>query len=129
MTIAHAEASMTQGFKTTITVREFTFTADEPVDAGGENAGPKPTELLAAALGACTSITMKLYAQRKGWDVRQVDVVVDVAWQAKPQTVKRAIKIDGNLDEAQRARLMQIADACPVHKLIANSVEVTTSGM
>jgi putative redox protein len=129
MTIAHAEASMTQGFKNTITVREFTLTADEPVGVGGENAGPKPTELLAAALGACTSITMKLYAQRKGWDVRQVDVVVDVDWQAKPQTVKRAIKIDGNLDEAQRARLMQIADACPVHKLIANSVEVTTSGM
>ena len=106
-----------------------TLVSDEPVSNGGQNLGPSPKELLAAALAACTSITVKMYAARKGWDLQDVYIEVDLdRLDGENKTViNRAIRFTGNLDEAQTARLTAIANACPVHKILANPIEVNTT--
>lgn len=101
---------------------------DEPAAAGGADLGPKPTLLLAASLAGCTAITLELYAARKGWDLGEVAVDVDVEFEkALPTSFDVAIHLPGELDEEQRARLLTIASKCPVHKVIAAETTVTVS--
>lgn len=114
-----------QNYRADITIREHALIADEPAAAGGQDLGPTAMEMVAGALGACTSVTLRMYAQRKGWELQAVDVRVSIDYKAF--TIRREIALTGNLDDEQRARLMQIADACPVHKLLANAVPVTTT--
>lgn len=114
-----------QNYRADIAIRNFNLIADEPEASGGQDLGPTALELVAGALGACTSVTLRMYAQRKGWDLQAVDVNVEIDYRAL--AIKRSIALTGTLDAEQRARLMQIADACPVHKLLVNSVAVTTS--
>lgn len=106
-----------------------TLVSDEPVSNGGQNLGPSPKELLAAALAACTSITVKMYAARKGWDLQDVyiDVDLDRLDGENMTVINRAIRFTGNLDEAQTARLTAIANACPVHKILTNPITVNTT--
>jgi putative redox protein len=105
-----------------------TLIADEPIDEGGLNLGFNPNELLAASLAACTSITLRMYANNKTWDLKEVHVEVDLEWDKtlSKTTMKRKIKLLGNLDEQQRTRLMTVANACPVHKILSNTIQVTT---
>jgi uncharacterized OsmC-like protein/pimeloyl-ACP methyl ester carboxylesterase len=98
--------------------------ADEPAKLGGSDAGPAPYELLSASLGACTAMTLELYATRKEWALREVRV--EVAHQAergddglRRDRFVRTIHMGGELDEAQRARLLEIADKCPVHRTLS----------
>jgi putative redox protein len=114
-----------QNYRVDIAVREHALIADEPASGGGQDLGPTAMEMVAGALGACTSVTLRMYAQRKGWDLQTVDVRVEIDYKAF--SIRREIALGGNLDSEQRARLMQIADACPVHKLLANAVPVATS--
>lgn len=101
---------------------------DEPAAAGGADLGPKPTLMLAASLAGCTAITMELYAERKGWDLGEVEVDVDVEYdKANPTSFAVAVRLSGELDEEQRRRLLVIAGKCPVHKVIAGEVPVTVS--
>jgi putative redox protein len=126
MAIAHARGAAAAAlYRFDIAVRDHMLVADEPAASGGQDAGPTAVEMVAAALSACTATTLRMYAGRKGWDLQGVDVAVDVDW--REMKVARAITLRGALDDEQRARLMQIADACPVHKLLSNSVPVTTS--
>ncbi len=128
MANAHARVNIgTQRYKTDVSIRQFNFVIDEPPEADGQDLGPTPAEYLAAALGGCTAVTMKMYAQRKGWDLQNVEVKVDVDWRANPQHVARQITMSGNLTQEQRDRLRQIADACPVHKLLQNPITVETT--
>ncbi len=125
--MAIAQASGVTGaetFRVDLAARGHMLTTDEPVEAGGRNAGPTAVEMVAAALCACTATTLRMYAQRKGWDLQSVDVAVDLDWRG--MTSARRIKLTGALDDEQRARLMQIADACPVHKLLSGQVTVRT---
>jgi putative redox protein len=126
MAIAHATgATGAVSFRVDLNARDHQLTTDEPVEAGGQNAGPTAVEMVAAALCACTATTLRMYAQRKGWDLQHVDVEVDLDW--RTLTAARRITLTGALDDEQRTRLMQIADACPVHKLLAGQVAVTTT--
>lgn len=107
------------------TIGEHRVRLDEPVSVpGGTNTGPEPTEMLLAALGACQAITMKMYAARKGWALRDVRVRLHGATIDGVFMIRRQLAIDGELDEAQRVRLVEIAGRCPVHRILTNEVRV-----
>jgi putative redox protein len=102
-----------------------TLRVDEPAAAGGTDTGPSPTRLVAAGLASCTAITIEMYAARKGWDVGQVEVDVDVEYRdASPVSFAVALRLPSELSDEQRQRLLVIAGKCPVHKLIAAETEV-----
>jgi putative redox protein len=113
------------------------FLIDEPVASGGLGSGPNPYEVLSAALGACTTMTIRLYANRKGWPLTRVRTSVRhvrASLAAKDQ-FELDIVLEGALDDTQRARLMEIADRCPVHLTLARGSDVraallpSTTGM
>jgi putative redox protein len=107
-------------------VGDAAFLIDEPVAAGGLGSGPNPYNLLSAALGACTTMTIRLYANRKAWPLGEVRVAVrhSRADLNARDVFAMDIALDGDLDEAQRARLMEIAERCPVHLTLARGSEV-----
>lgn len=114
---------------------KFHTQADEPVAYGGTDKGMTPYGFLAAGLGACTSMTIRMYARRKKWALSNiwVDVKHDAmhaqdadGGHSKIDTFVREIHLEGDLDDAQRARLLEIADRCPVHKTLESSAEITT---
>jgi putative redox protein len=99
---------------------------DEPTAAGGTDTGPSPTRLLAASLAGCTAITVEMYADRKGWEVGQVEVDVDVEYRdGAPLSFAVTLRLPSELSDEQRKRLLIAAGKCPVHKLIAGETEVT----
>jgi putative redox protein len=110
--------------------------ADEPASLGGTDRGPSPYGLLSAALGACTAMTLRMYARRKGWPVTQISVDVDhdrlhgqdAGTEGRGlDRFRRTIRIAGPLDEDQRARLLAIADKCPVHRTLEAGARVETT--
>jgi putative redox protein len=100
--------------------------ADEPESLGGGDRGPTPVSLLLSSLGACTSITLKMYAKRKGWQLDEVHVTLSMETGSDGSTIDRRIVLTGDLSEEQRERLLQIANACPVHKILTNPIEIRT---
>jgi putative redox protein len=122
-----------------ITVGRHRLLADEPLAAGGLDSGPNPYDLLLAALGACTAMTLRLYAERKALPLDRVTVRLSHAKiyaadcttcetrEGKIDRIERAIMLEGALDEALRARLMEIADKCPVHRTLTSEVDIRTA--
>jgi putative redox protein len=112
--------------------------ADEPAPFGTDT-GPSPYDLLLAGLGACTSMTLRLYAQRKGWDLQRVTVrlqhsrihATDCAdcetKEGYLDRIDREIELTGRLDDAQKQRLLEIAERCPVHRTLKSEINIRTS--
>jgi len=127
------------GYRTEITAGSHRLVADEPADVGGTDTGPAPYDLLAAGLGACTAITLRMYADRKDWPLEAVKVSlvhrkIDAAACRDCETrtgnvdrIERVIDITGPLNVEQRQRLMEIADRCPVHRTLHGQIEVVTT--
>lgn len=128
-----------KGYTTEIMVRHHGLIADEPEDIGGNDFGPSPYELVTSGLGACTAMTLQMYARRKGWDLQDVrvhlehykDYAEDMMSGDEPQGkidhFERVIELTGNLDEAQRARLLDIANRCPVHRTLHEEIRIITN--
>jgi putative redox protein len=125
--VAHATADIgTTNYAVSLLAGHHRLLSDEAAEMGGKDAGPAPHELLCAALGACTAITLRMYAQRKAWPVRAVRVDVQLALQGMERSITRRLRLEGDLDEAQRARLVDIAERTPVTLTLKQGVSITT---
>jgi putative redox protein len=112
------------GLATHIEVGPHVLRSDEPLDAGGTDSGATPQEMLLAALGACTSITLRMYATRKGWPLREARLSLTASTVDGVYVIRRQLTLDGDLDDEQRARLEEIANRCPVHRVITGEVQI-----
>lgn len=113
-------------YKTTVKVRKHTFIMDEPESLNGSDLGATPMEHLAGALASCTTITLRMYLERKGWLFDFIEVEVD---KIKSDTGKLTgldvnVTVKANFDDKQWARVLHISKACPVHKLLAESIDI-----
>ena len=127
-----------KGFRTGVRAGEHHLVVDEPVSLGGTNEGPTPYDYLAIALGSCTTMTLRMYADRKGWPLEEAvahvyhekihakDCASCETKEGKIDRLAREIEVTGPLDEAQRDRLIQIANRCPVHRTLTSEINVQT---
>jgi putative redox protein len=109
-----------------ITIGQHMLLTDASVEAGGEASGPLPHDLLAAALAACTTLTLNLYARRKGWQLDEVRVAVTHGQEGEAYALHRRIELVGPLGADEKERLMAIANQCPVHKTLSGRIAITT---
>ena len=127
------------GLPQEIEIGRHRLRADEPVTQGGEDSGPTPYQILLAALGACVSMTLSLYAKRKGWPLEGVEVLlrhdkihaVDCAEcetrEGKIDSIVKDVRLEGPLDDEQRARLLAIAERCPVRRTLLSEIRVANA--
>lgn len=116
-------------FSTTIiSENQLQILADEPLDAGGQETGFNPGELLCASLAACMTITLRMYADHKTWPLDRADVKVTLVRDAEKNTfsIQSYVQLHGNLTNEQRKRLGEIAGRCPIHKLLTHPVSIET---
>ena len=115
-------------YKTEMRSETNFIVSDEPESSEGKDLGFSPKELLAASLASCTGITLRMYANRKGWDLTDIKVEITFDTDSVDNKFKiiRNIILSGSLDDSQKARLLNIADKCPIHKIITNPIEITT---
>lgn len=109
-----------------ITVGPHQLRADHEVAEGGSDTGAGPHELLLSALGACTSMTLRVYAARKGWPLEAVTVTLTGGTVEGRYVINRQLVLKGPLDDEQRARLLEIASKCPVHRTLIGEVQIET---
>ncbi len=113
-------------YKTELVTNGHHLIADEPEEVGGKNLGPGPGEFLMVSLASCTAITVRMYADRKQWPLEKIRVEVTSEKMDKTTIFIRHVYFEGALDDVQRNRLLQIANACPVHKALTNPIEIKT---
>lgn len=117
-------------YATKVTTRGLHWLADEPTDHGGTDLGPRPHEMLLGGLASCTAITMRMYADRKQWNVGRIGVHVTMERTQRGAEIETRIHMDIDLDPAlpedQRQRLAQIARSCPVHRTLENPIHLSS---
>jgi len=119
-------ARLRKGYAHTVTFEHHTLIVDEPQESGGADTGPRPTALLGMSLASCTAITIEMYADRKQWDVG--DLEVDVDYELDPKGTSRfdvTLKLPTTLNDEQVERLRVMAGRCPVHRVLKGEVEIT----
>jgi len=107
-----------------VRIRHHRLRGDESPEIGGEDSAPNPHEFLLAALGNCTSMTLLVYARRKGFPLEKVTVELEDVREGATTTFRREIHLEGPLDEEQRKRLLEIAAKCPVHRTLTGEIRV-----
>ena len=129
------------GFAQEIVAGPHRLTADEPIDFGGKDTGPSPYDLLLAALGSCTSMTVSFYARARKWPLESVIVTLRhskihaadcrdcVTREGKIDRIERDIHFVGKLDPEQKKRLLEIADKCPVHRTLRSEIDIQTKAI
>jgi putative redox protein len=129
VTIARAEAQIGTGapYLTAIKADGHALAADEDAHGGGQGAGPSPFGLLLSGLGACTAITLRMYAERKGWPLANVHVDLAYRIEGERKVIDRALRLEGPLDAEQRARMADIAERTPVTLAVKNGLQVFTT--
>lgn len=120
-----------QNYTTHIQARTHTLLSDEPLSEGGADNGATPYELLLASLGSCTAITLRMYAERKQWDIGGVNVLLSMEQETtetgKNTVFNRSIQLTGTISNEQRVRLLAIAKACPVAKVLSGSIDIKST--
>ncbi len=131
-------AKTAETFSTEVRAGQHRLVADEPARVGGADLGPTPYDLLLASLGSCTSMTLRMYASRKDWPLQEARVTLKHTrthttdcegcedTPKKIEVIERASELVGPLDDAQRARLLEISHRCPVHRTLHGTLEVHT---
>lgn len=127
----------TEKYKTTILASTHQLIADEP-QPYGKDLGPNPYEFLLMAIGSCVGMTLRMYADRKGWDLEEVEIELDQerkhardcedceSENGYVHFIKKKLRFTGNLDEKQKARLLEISERCPVQKTLLNEIKIET---
>jgi putative redox protein len=128
--VATADVEIAEArYACSIITGDHTLTADEPAPEGAD-AGPSPFGLLLSSLGACTAITLRMYADRKSWPLQRVHVRLVFRWEsegaARTAHIDRSLKLDGSLDTEQRARCLEIADKTPVTRALKGGIQIST---
>lgn len=114
-------------FSTVVKIDNHIFTSDEPIAVGGMNEGPNPQGLLLASLGSCTAITLRMYIDRKMWVVDDITVDLQLFEVDGTTVIEKQLDFEGELSEEQKKRLVQIADACPIHRMLTGKITIDTS--
>lgn len=114
-------------YRTELNARTHFILADEPLEVGGKDLGPRPGDFIRMGLASCTAITLRMYANRKKMDVSKIRVSVSNGPLAEKTIYKTEIEIIGTINEDQKQRLLQIARLCPVHKTLVNPIEIETA--
>jgi putative redox protein len=113
-------------YRTELFTNGHPLIADEPDEVGGKNLGPGPGEFLMVSLASCTAITVRMYADRKLWPLEKIRVEVMSDKIDRTTIFIRHVYLEGALNDGQRNRLLQIANTCPVHKVLTNPIEIKT---
>ncbi|MFI5264225.1 MAG: OsmC family protein, partial [Candidatus Kapaibacterium sp.] len=118
-------------YKTALVYGRHSFFSDEMPDSGGTDAGPGPSGFLATSLASCTAITLRMYADRKGYDVEKIDVVVELTRKDERgithSLFEQTISVTGNIGESEKKRLLEIADKCLIHKALKGEITITST--
>lgn len=126
--MAHAVAKIgTKAWSTLVVSGRHSLIADEPQALGGEDTGPAPYDLLLASLGSCTAITLRMYAERKGWPLSAVEVDLKHRKDGERSRIDRVLILEGDLDADQRARLADIAERTPVTLTLKAGADIATT--
>ena len=138
MSLTILEATLGSRYHTSMTARTHTFAADEPTEVGGADLAPTPVELLLGSLASCTTITLRMYAERKQWPLEAVTVRLRHSrihaadcescetQEGMLDRIDREVELIGPLSEDQRARLLEIASKCPVHRTLTSEIDIQT---
>ena len=133
---ARVEVLHVDGYQHEATTRGHSIVGDEPESVGGNDRGMTPYEFLLSALGTCTAMTLRMYAERKGWDLQDVRVVLEhdrvhaddceecESGEGQISRIRRHVQVTGDLDDEQRERLQEIANKCPVHRSLEGPIEI-----
>lgn len=120
-------------YKTILQTSDHQLIGDEPSNVGGSNLGPNPYEFILAGLATCTAATVRMYADRKAWDLEKIELNLTLSVEREGATqvtyIEKALQFFGNLDETQIQRLLEIADKCPVHRMLTQEVRIVTKNV